>query len=95
MHAAVDRTEPESLSVTWKVDCSDKLIVQKFNVTICKSDISTECRSYFANGTARGYLIEGLKPFTNYKVLISMISTIGKAGAASEVHDKTTETGEF
>lgn len=94
LHAAVDRTEPERLSVTWKVDCGDKSIVHEFNVTVCKGDAALECVSHFTSGVARGYMIEGLKPFTLYKVLVSMISTSGKRGVASEVHEKTAETGE-
>lgn len=94
LHAAIDRTEPERLNVKWKVDCADKSIVQKFNVTVCEGDAARQCRSHFTDGTARAYLIEGLKPFTVYKVLVSMISTSGKRGAPFEVHEKTTETGE-
>lgn len=95
MHAAIDRTEPNRLNVKWKVDCSDKLIVQKFNITICEGDMSTKCLSSFTNETARNYEIQDLKPFTVYKVLVNMISTTGKPGAAFEVHEKTTETGEI
>uniref|UniRef100_A0A336MQ57 CSON004107 protein n=1 Tax=Culicoides sonorensis TaxID=179676 RepID=A0A336MQ57_CULSO len=94
LHAEIDQTESDRLGVKWRVDCPDKSIVVKFNITICPGVAlnEIECKTHFVNGNSRTFLIEGLKPFTLYKILLSMISTTGKRGVAFEVHEKTLET---
>ncbi|XP_063699809.1 cytokine receptor-like isoform X2 [Culicoides brevitarsis] len=92
LHAAIDRIDPYSLSINWKVDCPDKMVIQKFNITICEEPSSVKCHSLYPEKHVRSQFVQDLKPYTVYRVLVSMISTSGKNGAPFEVLEKTAET---
>lgn len=84
----------------WRVDCQDFDIVKLFVIQYCAVNksredycVEEEKNVTLSNRHLRQYRLTNLRPYTKYRVKLSMISTSGRVGRSALTFDTTKETG--
>lgn len=101
-----DGVDARELTIKWFVDCRDSSIVKAFNITYCKraevlgndtDDVvqNKDCLvKILDDPKVSQYTLTGLKPYTMYNVMLSLISQT-KKGKEVLTYERTRETGLF
>lgn len=88
---SINRVDKTSLSVSWRLDCTDRVgIVTGYNISYCpiaSADVEgfedAECagpeESLQREATAKRTSLPGLRPWTHYKVWVSVLTKAGSS----------------
>lgn len=96
----IDRIGSHDIEVRWNLECSDRVgIILGYKIYYCpiKSPFKSECKEPSKNITVlssqyamRG-IVNNLKPYTTYKLTLSMLTKYGEGLESEPLHNTTLE----